>query len=108
MIEMEKLRLIPHNRKANNLPSNIINNLMYLLLHQQHLRTSNPPIYTHSPVVCLEFQTIRFVISIFTPIFFIKSSFVLLPPPLQPGDVRQKHGDGLEHCEWRKIGLKHQ
>ena len=31
--------------------------------------------------VCLEFQVIRFVISTFTPIFFIEISFVLSPPP---------------------------
>ena len=31
--------------------------------------------------VCLEFQIIRFVINTFTPIFFIKISFVLPPPP---------------------------
>ena len=32
--------------------------------------------------VCLEFQIIRFVISTFTPIFFIEISFVYPPPPL--------------------------
>ena len=32
-------------------------------------------------VFCLEFQMIRFVISTFSPIFFIEISFVLLPPP---------------------------
>ena len=31
--------------------------------------------------VCLEFQIIWFVISTFTPIFFIEISFVLPPPP---------------------------
>ena len=31
--------------------------------------------------VCLEFLIIWFVISTFTPIFFIEISFVLLPPP---------------------------
>ena len=34
-------------------------------------------------VFCLGFQIIRFVISTFTPIFFIEISFVSLPPPLQ-------------------------
>ena len=32
--------------------------------------------------VCLEFLIIRFVISTSMPIFFIKISFVLPPPPL--------------------------
>ena len=45
-------------------------------------------------LVCLEFQIIRFVISNFTPTFFIEISFVLPPPPqpIQPnyGQVTSK------------------
>ena len=44
--------------------------------------------------VCLEFQIIRFVISTFTPIFFIEISFVLLPPP-SPGSTQP---DDLGGC----------
>ena len=35
----------------------------------------------------MEFQIIRFVISTFTPIFYIEISFVLLPPPPSPVSV---------------------
>ena len=63
-------------------------------------------------VICLlEFQIIRFVISTFTPIFFIEISFVLPPPPhtghyvcegdlvIRPSSVRG-HG-GARGCDVR-------
>ena len=47
--------------------------------------------------VCLEFQIIGFVISTFTPIFFIEISFVLLPPP--PTGQAVVSGSKLGHLQ---------
>ena len=50
--------------------------------------------------VCLEFQIIRFVISTFTPRFFIEISFVLLPVASRSAAVEyEEDDDGLDDIE---------